>query len=268
MRTTMDYDGYIFDLDGTIYLSQRLLANADQVVRELIQAGRRIVFLSNKPIESRENYAKKLNAMGIPADLDSIVNSSLVTAQCIAAESPNATIYCIGEPPLWDELRAAGLELTEEPLAAEFLVVAFDRTFTYEKLHKAMLALENGARYFATNPDRTCPVDGGHIPDCAGMIGAIQGVTGRSPELICGKPSEKMLAVALDRLHLKAGQCLMVGDRLETDIQMGIDLNVDTALVLTGVTTATMAAEAAVKPTFVLGSVADIPKRKSPTYVK
>ena len=103
-----------------------------------------------------------------------------------------------------------------------------------------MIALKNGARYFATNPDRTCPVDGGEIPDCAGMIGAIEGVTRKRPELICGKPSPQMLAVALQRLQLPVDRCLMIGDRLETDIQMGIDLGIDTALVLTGITTPAM----------------------------
>lgn len=160
--------------------------------------------------------------MGIPAAIDNIVNSSLVTAICISKEKPGATVYVVGEQPLIAELEAAGLRVTADPMEAEFLVVAFDRTFHYNKLNDAMIALKNGARYFATNPDRTCPVDGGEIPDCAGMIGAIEGVTGRRPELICGKPSPQMLAVALERLRLPVGKCLMIGDRLELTLKWAL----------------------------------------------
>ncbi len=255
-----NYQGYIFDLDGTIYLGDRLLANADKTISYLKELGKKIVFLTNKPIESRLAYVEKLNRMGIAANLDNVVNSSLVMAQCISREKPNAVAYVIGEPPLIDELEDAGIQITTNPSQAEFLVVAFDRTFHYDKLNDAMIALNNGARYFATNPDRTCPIDGGEIPDCAGMMGAIEGVTGEKPELICGKPSPQMLAVALDRINLTAEDCLMIGDRLETDIQMGIDLNLDTALVLTGVTKQEMLANSLIKPTYVLNSVAELRK--------
>lgn len=258
----LKYQGYIFDLDGTIYLSNRLLAKADQVIEYLEKLGKKVVFLSNKPIESRADYAAKLNRMGIKAKLDSIINSSLVTALCIQEEKPGAVVYVIGEPPLVHELEAAGLTVTSNPLQAEFLVVAFDRTFHYNKLNDAMIALKNGARYFATNPDKTCPIDGGEIPDCAGMMGAIEGVTGKRPELICGKPSPQMLTAALRQLQLSADQCLMVGDRLETDIQMGISLNIDTALVLTGITTLESLGLSHIEPTYILKSIADFLERR------
>jgi arabinose operon protein AraL len=253
----LNYQGYIFDLDGTIYLSNRLLGCADRVIAYLQKLGKQVVFLTNKPIESRAAYAEKLNRMGIGVTIDSIINSSFVTAECIRQEKPDAVVYVIGEPPLIEELEAAGLKITTDPLQAEFLVVAFDRTFHYNKLNDAMIALKNGARYFATNPDRTCPVDGGEIHDCAGMMGAIEGVTGRRPELICGKPSPQMLKTALDCLQLPAEACLMIGDRLETDIQMGIDLGIDTALVLTGTTSLELLNQAGIQPTYVLQSVAD-----------
>ena len=136
-ETLLAYDGYIFDLDGTVYLSNRMLANADQVIRHLRQRGKKTLFLSNKPIESRAAYADKLNRMGIPAAIDNIVNSSLVTAICISKEKPGATVYVVGEQPLIAELEAAGLRVTADPMEAEFLVVAFDRTFHYNKLNDA-----------------------------------------------------------------------------------------------------------------------------------
>ena len=116
-------------------------------------------------------------------------------------------------------------------------MVAFDRTFDYRKLDVALQAVtRHGARLVGTNPDRTCPVEGGEIPDAAGMIGAVEGVTGRKVDPIVGKPSAITLAVALDRLGLPAGDCVIVGDRLETDIAMGRAAGLATILVLTGVT--------------------------------
>ncbi len=259
-NSLLKYQGYIFDLDGTIYLSNRLLARADGVIRFLQNKDKKVAFLTNKPIESRKDYATKLNKMGITVCIDSIINSSLVTALCIEKECPEAIIYVIGEPPLISQLEAVGLKITKDPLKAGFLVVSFDRTFHYDKLNDAMIALKNGARYFATNPDKTCPIDGGEIPDCAGMIGAIKGVTGILPEVICGKPSPQMLTIVLEQLQLPADECLIIGDRLETDIQMGIDLSMDTALVLTGITTRETLAKSGIKPTYVLESVADIMK--------
>lgn len=253
----LQYTGYIFDLDGTIYLSNRLLGQADQVIDKLTRLGKKVLFLTNKPIETRLDYAKKLNNFGIPATIDNIINSSLVTAQYLSKQKSNAVVYVIGEPPLIQELESFGLQITADPLQAEFLVVSFDRTFDYDKLNDAMIALKNGARYFATNPDRTCPIDGGEIPDCAGMIGAIHGVTGIYPEVICGKPSPITLAVALERIQQDAKDCLMIGDRLETDIKMGIEQGLDTALVLTGITSKEILEKSSIKPTYILESVAD-----------
>ncbi|MCA1809561.1 MAG: HAD-IIA family hydrolase [Kiritimatiellia bacterium] len=252
------YQGYFFDLDGTVYLGPHLIEGADRAIRALRRQGKKTLFLSNKPIESCRDYAEKLSALGIPATLEEVINSSQVTALTIARMAPRATVYCIGEPPLMDELKAAGLRITDDPLRAEFLLASQDRGFSYAKLNDAMLALRHGARFIATNPDRTCPVAGGEIPDCAGMIGAIEGVTGISPEIVCGKPFRYMLDAALERLRLKVSDCLMIGDRLETDIQMGAETGIDTLLVLSGVTTAAMAADYPFKPTYTMNSLADL----------
>ena len=137
-------------------------------------------------------------------------------------------------------------------------MVAFDRTFDYRKLNDALIAVKNGARYVATNPDRTCPVDGGEIPDCAGMIGAITGVTGKQPEIIVGKPNPLILRTILTKLGLAAADCLMMGDRLETDIVMGTESGMVTALVLTGATRREQLVGSDVRPDFVLDSIAGL----------
>jgi HAD superfamily hydrolase (TIGR01450 family) len=141
----------------------------------------------------------------------------------------------------------------------EVVVAAFDRTLDYAKLDMAHQALVRGARFLATNPDRTCPIDGRELPDCAGVIAFLEATTGRRVEMVAGKPSRHILEAAVARLGVPMARCLMVGDRLATDIVMGQRAGIDTALVLTGVTTRAMLAEGDVQPTYVLESMVDIP---------
>lgn len=250
--------GFIFDLDGTIYLGENAIAGAPQLIAELRQRGFGIVFVSNKPLQQRKVYAEKLTRLGIPTGVDNVLNSSLVMARYLLREMPGATIFAIGEQPLLDELAAAGLSLSEDPQEIDVVVASFDRTFDYRKLDIGFRALRRGARFFATNADRTCPVEGGELPDAAAVIGALEGCSGRQLELVVGKPSSLILDMALEQLGVPAEECLMVGDRLETDILMGHQAGMSTAVVLTGVTQRQDIAGAPAAPDYVLDSVADL----------
>lgn len=255
MALRFPYRGFIFDLDGTVYLGDRLLTGAKAAIGALRDAGRRVCFLSNKPIASREEYAAKLGRLGVPAEGDEVINSSYVLARYLAREAPGARCYVIGEPPLVAELTRAGLRPVDGP-RVDYVVVAFDRTFDYRKLTIALQAVTRyGARLIGTNPDRTCPVEEGEIPDAAGMIGAVEGVTGRRVDPVVGKPSPIMLEVALGRLGLEARECAIVGDRLETDIAMGRAAGLATILVLTGITPAGDPAIGRWSPDHVIGSL-------------
>jgi phosphoglycolate/pyridoxal phosphate phosphatase family enzyme len=257
VRPRFPYRGFIFDLDGTVYLGERLLPGAKAVIPALRADGRRVCFLSNKPIQSREEYAAKLTRLGVPAEVDEVINSSYVLARYLAREAPGARCFVIGEPPLIAELARAGLRPVDGP-QADYVVVAFDRTFDYRKLDVALQAVKRyGARLIGTNPDRTCPVEDGEIPDAAGMIGAVEGVTGRKVEPIVGKPSPITLEVALQRLALTPAECAVVGDRLETDITMGKAAGLATILVLTGVTRPGDPAIARWQPDHVIESLED-----------
>ena len=230
------YRGFLLDLDGTVYLGERLLPGAQAVLAALRAAGRRVCFLSNKPIQSRADYAAKLTRLGIPAAVEEVINSSYVLARHLAQEAPGARCFVIGEPPLVEELRAAGRAPVDDA-RVDYVVVAFDRTFDYRKLDVALQAVKrHGARLVGTNPDRTCPVEGGEVPDAGGMIGAVEGVTGQRVDPVVGKPSPITLRVALAHLGLPPSDCAIVGDRLETDIAMGRAAGLPTILVLTGVT--------------------------------
>jgi HAD superfamily hydrolase (TIGR01450 family) len=173
----------------------------------------------------------------------------------------NARLFVVGEIPFVDELKRGGFIIAEEPKEIDYVVVAFDRTFDYRKLNISYQAIKLGAHFVATNPDRTCPVEGGEIPDCAGMIAAIEAVTQKKVEVIVGKPSPIMIRAALDVMGLRPEECILIGDRLETDIKMGKESGIATGIVLTGVTDETTLKEykhSPMQPDFVFQSIADV----------
>ncbi len=255
------FKGFIFDLDGTVYLSDKLIPGADRVIRLIREKGRKVVFLSNKPIQTREDYAAKLTRLGIPTQPDEVINSTLVMTNYLKKNAPNARLFVVGEIPFVDELKRGGFIITEEPKEIDYVVVAFDRTFDYRKLNIAYQAIKLGAHFVATNPDRTCPVEGGEIPDCAAMIAAIEAVTQKKVEVIVGKPSPLMIQAAMDVMGLRPEECILIGDRLETDIKMGKESGIATGIVLTGVTDETTLKEykhSSMQPDFVFQSIADV----------
>jgi HAD superfamily hydrolase (TIGR01450 family) len=259
-RIRFPYRGWLLDLDGTVYLGDRLIRGADDAIRTLRDAGRRVAFLSNKPLQTRVDYAEKLTRLGIPAEPDDVINSSLVLARYLRGLDPGAPVYVIGEPPMLGEMRAHGFEVRDDE-RVRWVVIAFDRTFTYAKLNTALQAVTAGARLIATNPDRTCPVEGGEIPDCAGMIAAVEAVTGKTVDAIVGKPSPIILEAALSALGVPAPESVIVGDRIETDVAMGKQLGLATVLVLSGVTRAADPRIAALAPDHVLGSIEELIER-------
>ena len=259
-RIRFPYRGWLLDLDGTVYLGDQLIRGADEAIRALREAGRRVAFLSNKPLQTRADYALKLTRLGVPAEPDDVINSSLVLARHLRELDPGAPVYVIGEPPMLDEMRAHGFEVRDDE-RVRWVVIAFDRTFTYAKLNTALQAVKAGARLIATNPDRTCPVEGGEIPDCAGMIAAVEAVTGQTVDAIVGKPSPIILEVALAALGVPARESVIVGDRIETDVIMGKQRGLATILVLSGVTRSGDSRIAALAPNHVLGSIEELIER-------
>jgi NagD protein len=253
----LPHRGWLFDLDGTVYRGEALVPGADETIAALRADARRVAFLSNKPLETRDDYARKLTRLGVPAAPDDVVNSSLVLARHLAALDAGAPIFVIGEPPLLAELRAHGFEVRADH-RVRWVVIAFDRTFDYAKLNTALQAVRQGARLIATNPDRTCPTEDGEIPDCAGMTAAVEAVTGARVEIVVGKPSPIILDVALARLGVPAAEAVIVGDRIETDIVMGKQRGLATVLVLTGVTRADDPRVAGIAPDLVLPSIRDL----------
>ncbi len=258
MMQPLDFRGYIFDLDGTIYIGETLIPGAREAIAGLKSLRKKIVYLSNKPLQTRQDYAAKLTRLGIPTKPEEVINSSLVMAKWLSRQSPGAKIYVVGEQSLIDEMVREGFEITETPGDVQYVIASFDRTFDYRKLNISLQAIKRGAHFIATNPDRTCPVEGGEIPDCAAMIGAIEGCTGKKVETVVGKPSDIMIGVAVEQMGLQPRECLLVGDRLETDMVMGKKAGMATALVKTGITNLEMLRNSGIQPDFVWESVAEL----------
>ena len=251
------YEAAILDLDGTVYLGDRLIAGADESIATLRERVGAVLFLTNKAIARRQDYSEKLRGLGVEATVDDVVNSGWVTAQYVRERYPDGKAFVVGEAPLIDEFHDAGIETTTDR-PGDLVVASMDREFDYEALDVAMRTLDGGAPFLATNPDRTCPTESGAIPDAAGMIGAIEGVTGETVDEVLGKPSPRMIETALGRVGVDPERCLMVGDRIETDIRMGDRAGMTTVLVLTGVTDREMIADVNVDPDYVLDSIADV----------
>jgi 4-nitrophenyl phosphatase len=236
-----EYDVYVFDLDGTIYLGDGLLPGARDLVEALRHRGKVVRFLSNNPTRDREQYAEKLSRLGLPTPADEIVNSTVTTTHWLLEHAPGAVVFAIGEEPLKRAFAAAGIAMSEDPEEIDVVVSSYDRAFEYRKLQIAFDAiwLHRRARLIATNPDRFCPLPGGRgEPDCAAVTAAIEACTGARCEANLGKPNPAMLRAALEGVDADLADCVMVGDRLGTDIRMGLDAGMAAALVLTGETTA------------------------------
>ncbi len=257
-RPTTFFDAYIFDLDGTVYLGDALLPNARRVITTIRGAGKRTVFLSNNPTRTHFEWSEKLTRLGLATSPEDIVNSSVVMVDFLRRRLPKAKLFVCGEQPLIDDLRAGGFSFSDDPHEIDAVIASFDRTFAYSKLQIAFDAIRAGARFFATNGDRFCPVPGGGQPDAAAIIAAIEACTNTLCEAIVGKPSIHMINAILNLLQLPPDRCIMTGDRLETDVQMGLDAGMAAALTLTGATTLQAAQASPIKPHFILNDLSDL----------
>lgn len=254
------YQGFIFDLDGTVYLGDHLLPGAVEVVEAIRRANRRIVYLTNKPLQPSATYAEKLTSLGLPTPKEDVVSSLDSLVQYMTQMHPFAPTLCVSEHLVAETLAKAGHRIIalESPQDAAVVVVSFDRTFDYQKLHAAFRAIRGGAVIVATNPDPYCPTPDGGLPDCAAMLAAIEACTGETSEAIVGKPSEHMATTLLRRLGLPPGETLLVGDRAATDVAMAHRAGMHSCLVLTGSTSHQAALLANPAPTYLAEGIGSL----------
>lgn len=232
-----DFDAYLFDMDGTIYLGNRVLPGVFDLMDAIAAANKKRAFVTNNSTRTRGEYVEKLNRLGIAATEDDIHTSGTLTAAWVAQHRPDAVCFVCGEPPLLEEFRRHGIRLSTDPAEITLVISSYDRTFEYWKLQTAFDALRNrpATGFIATHPDLYCPFPGGRgEPDAAAITAAIEACTSRQVDLVVGKPNAAMMTTALSLLDVPVDRAIMIGDRIRTDIAMGIAAGTRTALVLTG----------------------------------
>jgi HAD superfamily hydrolase (TIGR01450 family) len=235
------YEGYVFDLDGTIYLGENRLPGAKRLIEKLRELGKKVVFVSNNPTQDPKMYSEKLTRLGLPTSEREVVNTVVTMTRWLVQNHPEATVFPISEEPLKRSLREAGIRMSERAEEIDVVIASYDRGFEYRKLRIAFDAIwfHKGACLVTTNPDPYCPLPRGRgEPDAAAIVGAIEACTGVKCEVNVGKPDPIMLETVLDRLGLESSECVMTGDRLYTDVRMALDAGMPSAVVLTGETTA------------------------------
>jgi HAD superfamily hydrolase (TIGR01450 family) len=254
-KTLANLRHFIFDMDGTLYLGDRLFAGTLGLMARLKATGRTWCYITNNSSRSTQDYNGKVQRLGIPVPPQFMITSGAATADYLLREAKLQRVFVLGTPSLEQELAGAGLRLTEAD--AQAVVLGFDLTFTWDKFNRACRLLRRGAAFVATHPDLTCPTPDGPVPDCGALTAAFTAATGLRPTVI-GKPHRAMLDTALHRMGATPRDTAIVGDRLYTDMEMGFRGGLTTILVLSGESTAETAAQAPRQPDWILPSVTEL----------
>ncbi|MBO3801638.1 MAG: HAD-IIA family hydrolase [Thermoproteota archaeon] len=230
----MKVDQIIMDLDGCVYLGDHPINGSPQAIKKLRDKGVKIRFLTNNATKTREDYKNKLSKMGIPVESNDILTSGSATAIYLKKKFGETNIYPIGGKALIEELSREGHKIVEWN-KADFVVVCLDFDINYDKLLNATRAVMTGAKLIATNRDPTVPSENGFMPGAGAIVSAIECATGTKAFLV-GKPSKVILEIASSYWNFKDNVVMIVGDRLDTDILAGNEMNWITVLVLSGAT--------------------------------
>ena len=235
-----DRRGFLIDLDGVLYRGQETLPGAGELLAFLERTGRLYRLVTNDSRRLAAQYVERLAGMGMPVPDDAVVTAGETTAVYLRRVArPGARVLAIGGEGLVRPLLAHGFHLDEE--RPEWVVVGLDIHVTYAKLLRAMQAIDRGAGFIGTNPDRRFPLEHSFAPGCGALLAFLEAATGRAPHIV-GKPNSTMVDIALERIGVAPAMAAFVGDSLGTDIAAGRAAGLCTVLILTGVTTAEEAA--------------------------
>ena len=250
---------FLFDMDGTIYRENDLFTGVKELLEKIKENGGNFVFITNNSSKSVDAYVKKLLNMGLNVNKEHFFTSIQASTRLFLKEFGKKLVYCQGTKSFIEELKKAGLNVTETyNQSACAVLVGFDPELTGEKLRETCKILTlHDIPYYATNPDWVCPVDFGYVPDCGSMCFCIEKATGKKPVYI-GKPQPTMINVVMEKFNVSKEETVVFGDRIYTDIASGYNAGVDTVLVLSGEATLDDYKNSEIKPTFVLNSVKDL----------
>jgi len=249
--------GFICDMDGVIYHGSRILDGVPEFLSWMITSGKKFVFLTNSAERTPHELSMKLGRMGLNISPDHFYTSAMATAEFLSNQKPDSTAYVIGEAALTKALYDRGIYMND--VNPDYVVVGETRSYNFEKIEKAIDLVLKGAKLIGTNPDITGPTERGIMPATGSLIAPIEIATGRKAYFV-GKPNPLMLRHGLKKLDCHSADIAFIGDRMDTDIIAGIESNVDTVLVLSGVTAREDIDRFPYRPKYILNSVKDLVK--------
>jgi HAD superfamily hydrolase (TIGR01450 family) len=258
MALADQFDGFLVDLDGVVWVGREAVPGSAEALRRLIGAGKEIVFVTNNPSRPPAAYAERLSELGVAVDPERIVTAGMVAARLAAEAAPGGAALVLGREALREMVAAAGLELLDvaEAEAAGVVVVSGFRDFDYGHLLASKRALDAGAALVGTSRDPTMPMPGGAWPGAGAVLAAVEVASGRTAE-IAGKPERHLFELALAAIP-GAERVAMVGDRVSSDIEGGRRAGLETILVLSGATSRDEAEGASPRPDHVVERLADL----------
>ena len=246
---------FICDMDGVLYHGQTLLEGAKDFIDWLQRTEKRFLFLTNSSERSPRELQEKLLRLGIEIDEEHFMTSALATASFLTSQRPGGRVYAIGEAGLFQALYNAGFSIDDHK--PDYVVVGETRSYSYEKIEIAIRLVLNGARLVGTNPDLTGPTEKGISPACGALIAPIELAAKRKAYFV-GKPNPLMMRHSLKKLKCRREDTVVIGDRMDTDIIAGIEAEIETVLVLSGITSRKDLEQFPYRPHHILNHVGEI----------
>ena len=257
MKTIRGKKAFICDMDGVIYHGNKLLHGVPEFVDWLKRENKHFLFLTNSSERAPLELQEKLKRLGLEVDKKHFYTSALATAAFVAKQSPGCSTYIIGETGLSNALYDAGVTMND--VDPDYVIVGESRNYTYENILRAVKFVQNGAKLIGTNPDQTGPTEQGIVPATGALISPIEKATGQQAYFV-GKPNPLMMRTALKKIGCRREDTVIVGDRMDTGIVAGVESEIATVLVLSGVTSREEVDTFAYRPDLIIDGVGDIPE--------
>ena len=249
--------GFICDMDGVVYHGNRILPGVKEFVNWMIDNDKKFVFLTNSPEKTPHELSMKLGRMGLEVSADHFYTSAMATANFLNSQKPGCTAYVIGEAALTKALYDMGIYMND--VNPDYVVLGETRSYSFEKIEKAIELVNKGAKLIGTNPDICGPTEKGIMPATGALIAPIELATGKKAYFV-GKPNPLMLRQGLKKIGCRSAEIVFIGDRMDTDIIAGIECNVDTVLVLSGVHQMEDVDKFPYRPKYIANGVGDLIK--------
>lgn len=247
--------GFICDMDGVIYHGNNLLEGVVPFVDWLNKENKNYLFLTNSSERTPMELSQKLKRLGLDVSEEHFYTAALATASFLANQKPGCSAYVIGEAGLMNALYEKGIYMND--VNPDYVVVGETRSYSFEKIEKAVGLINRGAKLIGANPDTTGPSELGIIPATGALVAPIEIATGKKAYFV-GKPNPLMLRHAMKLLDCHSHETVMIGDRMDTDIIAGVETAIETVLVLSGVSDETTPDQFPYRPKYILKGIGNI----------